>query len=139
MTANSLKKWESGHETSDGHATGSGTRVITTGHAGPRNGQTNASAIVVTANGHSKSVSAPDGPGSGQKTETAHGQNRSVTSHGESTVVHETANGPWSKSATCETGHVTPETVNGHSDALHENLDLAREMNVKSVSGSGPR
>ena len=73
-------------------------------------------------------------PGSGQK--TAHWQRGSVTSHGKSTFVHATANGPWSESATRETSHATPETANRHSEALHENLDLAKEMIVKSVSGS---
>ena len=112
--------------TGNGHATGNGIRVTATGHAGPRDGQMNASA--------------PDCPGSSQKTatgttETAHGQKGSVTSHGESAFVHETANGPWNESATREPGHATPETVNGHSDAHHENLDLLRE---KTVSGSGP-
>ena len=116
--------------------------MIATSHAGPHDGQVNASTIVVTAIGHFESASALDGPSSGQKTaktaKTAHGQKGSVTSHGESTFVHETANDLWSESATRETGHATPETVNRHSDALHENLNLVREMNVKSVSGSGP-
>ena len=62
----------------NGHATGSGTRVTATGHAGPRDGQTNASAIVETANGHSGSASELDGTGHSLKTatgtaETAHG------------------------------------------------------------------
>ena len=78
--------------------TGSGTRVTTTGHAGPRDGQTNARAIVATA-------SEPDGTSSGPKittrtAETAHRQKGSGTSHGESAFVHETANGPWNESAT---------------------------------------
>ena len=118
--------------------------MTVTGHAGPHDCQTNASAIVVTANSHSESTSAPDGPGSSQKTaigtaETAQGQKGSVTSHGESAFIHKIANDPWSESATRETGHATPDTVKGHSDALHENLDLAREINVKSVSRSGPQ
>ena len=46
--------------------TGSGTRVTASGHAGPRDGQSNASAIGATANGHSESASALVGPGSGQ-------------------------------------------------------------------------
>ena len=87
--------------------------MTATGHAGPRDGQTNVNTIVVTANRHSESASAPDGPGSGQKTatrtaETAHGKKGSVTSHGESTSVHETVNDPWSESATREIGHKTP-------------------------------
>ena len=128
MTVNRQKKEESGHETGDGHATSSGTRVTASSHAGPHDGQTNASAIVEIMNGHSESMSALDGPGNCQKTvarigEIAHGQKGSRTSQGKSAVIHETA---------------TRETVNGHSNALHENLDLAREINGKSVSGSGP-
>ena len=141
VTVNGQKKRESGHDTSDGHASGSGTRVNANGHAsgsgtrvnanghtGPRDGQTNASTIVEATNGHS---------GSGQNTatgivETTHGQKGSGTSHGESAFVHETVNDPWSES---ETYHAT---VNGHSNALHENLDLAREINMKSVRVSGP-
>ena len=46
--------------TANGHATGSKTRVTANGHAGPRDGQTNASAIVETANGHSESASELD-------------------------------------------------------------------------------
>ena len=138
MIVNGQKKEE------NGYATSSGTRVTVGGHAGPRNSQTNVSAIIVTANGHSESASAPDGPGSGQKTvtgtaETAHRQKGSVTSHGESAFIHETANGPCIDSATRVPGHTTPETANGHRYALHENLDVPREMNVKSVSGNGPR
>ena len=110
----------------------SGTRVTVSGHARPRDGQTIASAIVATANDHSERASTAT-----RIVETARWQKESVTSHGESAFVHATANGPWRESATCETGHVTPETVNGHSDALHENLDLMREINLKS--GSGPQ
>ena len=120
--------------------TSSGTRVTASGHARPLDGQTIASAIVVRS--RSESVSAPGGPSSSQKTatgstETAHGQRGSVTSHGESAFVHATANGLWSESVTRETGHATLETVNGHSDTLSENLDLSREINGKSVNGSG--
>ena len=151
-------KEESSHETGDDNVTISGARVNASGHAGPRDGQTIASTIVMTANGCSESTSALGDPGSGQKAatrsvETAHGQRVSVKSQSESAFVHATWNGPWSESAfvhvtwngpwsesaTHETGHATPETDNGHSDALHENLDLAREINWESVSGSGPR
>ena len=64
------------------------------GHAGSRDDQMNARAIVATANGHSESASSLSGPGSGQKTatgsvETAHGQRGNVTSHCESSFVHE--------------------------------------------------
>ena len=82
--------------------------------------------------------------GSGPKTatgtaETARGQKGSVTNPGESAFVHETANGPWIESVTCETGHTTPMTANRHNNALHENLNLVREKTVKRVSGCGPR
>ena len=112
-------------------------------HAGPRDGQRNVSAIVETTNSHSKSASALDDTGSDQKTvvgivKTTHGQKGSGTSHGKRAVIHETTNNPWSESATLETGHSTLETVNGHSDVLRENLDLTREINVKSGNGSGP-
>ena len=61
-----------------------------------------------STNGHSVSASKPIGPGSGLKTatgtaETAHGQRRSVTSPGESALIHETANRLWSERATRET------------------------------------
>ena len=110
---NGQKKGANGHKTGDGHATGSWTCVTATGHAGPRDCQMNVSAIVETA-------SEPDGTGSSPKTvtgtaKTVHWQKGSVTSHDNSAFVHETANGN------------------------NENLDLAREMIVKSVSGSGPQ
>ena len=94
VTVHHQRKGESGHETGYGHATGSGTRVTATSHAGPRDGQTNKSAIVVSVNGHSESMSASNGPGSGQKTttgtaETVHGQKGSVTSHCERSVEQE--------------------------------------------------
>ena len=73
VTANGQKKGESGHKTSNDHATGMGTHVTATGHARPRDGQTNVSAIVATTNSHSKSASALDSSSSGQKTETAEG------------------------------------------------------------------
>ena len=84
-----------------------------TGHAGPRDSQTNASALVKTANGHSESARAPDRTGSGPKTvtgtaKTGYGQKGSVTSHCGSAFVHETANGPWNESTTRETGNATP-------------------------------
>ena len=140
QTASGQKK-ESGHET----VTGSGTRVTASDHARPCDGQSNASAIVAAANCRSKRSSVPIGPGSSQKIstgidETAHGQKGSVTrSHSESAFVHATANGPWSESMTPKTGHATTETESGHSDAPHENLDPSREIDGKSVSGSGPR
>ena len=36
-----------------------------------------------------------------------------MKSYGKSTFVHATANGPWSESATRETGHATPEACEG--------------------------
>ena len=128
----------------DGHMTGSGTHVTGTGHAGPCDGQINASALVETANGHSESVSAPDEPGSGPKTatriaKTAHGQKGSEMSRCESASVHETTNGPWNRSANRETCHTTSQTTNGHNDVLHGTLDLERERTGKSESGRGPR
>ena len=112
--AKNSPKGASGHVTGvDGHATGSWTRVTETGYAGPRDGQTNASALSETEDGHSVSASEPDRTGSRPKTvtgtaETAHGQRGSVTNPGESAFVHETANGPWNESATRETCHSTP-------------------------------
>ena len=81
----------------DGHMTGSGTRVTANGHAGPRNGQTNASTIVETANGHSKSASKLVETGSVPKTATGTAEKGSVKNPGESARVHETVNGSWSK------------------------------------------
>ena len=104
--------------------------MTATGHSGPRDGQTNTSTLVETGSS-SKTATGP--------AETVCGQEGSVTNPSESAFVHETANGPWSESATCETGHVTPQTANGHNDAFHDNLDLAREKTMKSVSGSGPQ
>ena len=51
---------------SDSHVTGSGTLVTVSGHAGPHDGQANASAIGAAANGRSESSSALVGPGSSQ-------------------------------------------------------------------------
>ena len=112
--------------------TDSGTCVTATIHARSRDSQTNSSAIVETA-------SELDGTGGDPKTatgitKTTHGQKGNVTSHGESAFIHKTTNGPWNERATRETGHATPQTTNGHTDAPHENLDLTREKTVKSVS-----
>ena len=111
--------------------------MTASGHTGPHDGQSIASAIVETASGHSESVSAPNDPGSGPKTatgsdETAHGQKAIMKSHGENAGVHATANGLWSESA-------NPETESGHYDALHGKLDPEGEISVKSASGSGHR
>ena len=57
--------------------------------------------------------------------ETAHGQRESVTSQNNSAVAHGSANGPWSESA-------IPQTENGVSDALLENLNPKRETGGKS-------
>ena len=104
--------------------TGSGTRVTATSHTEPHDSQTNASALVET-------VSKLDRTGSGPKTatgtaETARGQKGNVTNPIENAFIHKTVNSPWIESATRETSHTTPQTANGHNDALHENLDLTR-------------
>ena len=107
--------------------TGSGTRVTANDHAGTCDGQKSKSALVETANSHAESVSEPDGPSSGPKTETACGQRVSVKSPGEIAHVHETANGLWRESTTRKTGHTTHQTANGHDNALHENSYYERE------------
>ena len=49
---------------------------------------------------------------------TAHIQKESVTSHGWSAFVHETANCSLNESGTSETRHEPSETESRHSDAL---------------------
>ena len=133
-----------GFVTTNGHGTDTRNRVIANDHSGTGSGPKSMSALVETSNGHSESVSEPNSPRSGPKTatgtaETARRQRGSVKSSGESALVHETANGLLSESASCETGHATHQTTSGHNVALPETSCHVTGRPGKSESGSGPR
>ena len=141
VTRTGQRREATGSVTANVHRTGSGNHMTANGHDRTCRSPKSASSLVETTNSHSESASKLDGPGSGPKTETgtARGQRGSVTSPGESDLIHATANGSWSESKTRETGHTTHQTVSRHDVALPKNSLHMTAGYGKSKSGNGPR
>ena len=117
--------------------TGTGTRVSANDHCGTGGGQKSTSSSV-------KNESEPDGPRSGLKTttgtaETILGKRESVKGPDESALAHETANGSWSESETCEAGHATQQTASRHDGAPPRTPCHVTGRPRKSESRSGPQ